>query len=64
MQEIVGYQKGEFPLEQEFVKRVTEYQRTHPDFTPILAKYNLKPAAPTGAPPASSLAPAVAAPKK
>jgi hypothetical protein len=64
-QEIAGYQKGEFPYEQEFVKKLTEYGQTHADFVPILTKHNLKPAGSTGVAPASttSLQPA-AAPKK
>jgi hypothetical protein len=48
-QEIAGYQKSEFPYEQEFVKKLTEYGQTHPDFAPILTKHNLKPAGPTEA---------------
>lgn len=60
---IADYQKVSAPLMNDFVKKVTDYGRTHPDFAPVLAKYNLQPAAPaaaTAAPPASP----VAAPKK
>ena len=60
---IADYQKVSGPLMNDFVKKVTDYGRTHPDFAPVLAKYNLQTAAPTGAtaaPPAS----AVPAPKK
>ena len=31
----------------EFLRKLTEYSRTHPDFLPILAKYGLKPASTT-----------------
>ena len=50
----------------DFVKKITEYGRTHQDFAPILVKYGLKPNAPTTSP--GSLSPAslppVTAPKK
>ena len=57
---------------QDLLRKAIEYGRTHPDFMPILAKYNLKPAGTTGAPPASAASPAAlppsaaapAAPKK
>jgi hypothetical protein len=40
------------PLMDDFVKKLTVYGRTHPDFAWIVAKYNLRPAGTTGAPPA------------
>jgi len=43
-QMIAEYQKVSAPLMNDFVKKVTEYGKTHPDFAPILTKYNLKPA--------------------
>ena len=63
-QMIAEYQKVSGPLMNDFVKKITEYGRTHPDFAPVLAKYNLKPAGPTGAPPATPASPPAAAPKK
>ena len=48
------YQKVSAPLMNDFVNKITEYGRTHPDFAPIMTKYNLKPGAPPSAP-ASSL---------
>ena len=42
----------------DFVKKIKAYGLTHPDFAPILAKYGIKPAGPTGAPPATTIAPA------
>ncbi len=60
---IADYQKVSGPLMNDFVKKVTDYGRTHPDFAQVLAKYNLQTATPTdatAAPPAS----AVPAPKK
>jgi hypothetical protein len=64
---VTNLQKVEVPAMQEFVRKMTEYGRTHPDFAPTLAKYNIRPsatpAAPaTGAP--TSVAPAAAAPQK
>jgi hypothetical protein len=63
MQMVAEYQKVSAPLMADFIKKVTEYGRTHPDFAPILAKYNLKPAAAPAAAPTSPATPA-AAPKK
>jgi hypothetical protein len=59
-QMIAAYQKAEAPAMQEFVKKITDFGRTHPDFAPIMTKYNLKPAAATGAPPTTVPAPASA----
>jgi hypothetical protein len=56
-QMIAEYQKVSGPLMSDFVKKVTDYGRTHPDFDPVLAKYGLRPAGPSNTPPA-------AAPKK
>ena len=61
------YQNKSGPFMNDFVQKITEYGRTHPDFAPILAKYNLKPATPTNAPatsPAPAPAPATAPKKK
>ena len=52
-QMIAEYQKVSAPLMTDFVKKITEYGRTHPDFAPILAKYGLKPGGPPGAVPAT-----------
>ena len=49
----------------DFMKKVTDYAQTHPDFLPILSKYGIKPASAAGVPPAGAKAPAPAtAPKK
>ena len=63
-QVIAEYQKVSGPLMTDFVKKIAEYGRTHPDFAPILTKYNLKPAGATGAPPAAPTSPPAAAAKK
>jgi hypothetical protein len=60
-QMIAEFQKVSGPLMQDFVKKITNYGRTHPDFVPVLAKYGLKPSTPTNPPPAT---PATTAPKK
>ena len=51
-------------MQLDFVKRITDYQRTHPDFAPILAKYGIKPGGPTGAAPATTTPQQPAAPPK
>ena len=45
--QIIGVYNAEFPQVKEFVRRLTEFGRTNPDFVPILAKYGQ---APTNAP--------------
>ena len=60
-QMIMEYQKVSGPLIDNFVKKISEYGRTHPDFAPIMAKYGVKPATPTNLPPAT---PATTVPKK
>jgi hypothetical protein len=51
MQMVAEYNKVHAPLMKEFVEKVTEYSKTHPDFAPILAKYGIKPnATPTAQP--------------
>ena len=62
-QMIADYQKVTGPLMTDFVKKLTEYGRTHPDFAPVLAKYNIKPAGATGAAPTAATPPP-APPKK
>ena len=48
----------------DFVNKITDYGRTHADFAPILAKYNLRPAGATGAPAATPVSPPAVKPKK
>jgi hypothetical protein len=38
----------------DFLKKLTDYGKTHPDFAPILAKYGVKPNAPTSSVPAGA----------
>jgi hypothetical protein len=47
------YQKVSGPRIDEFVKRVTEYGWSHPDFRPITLKYSLS----TSGPPATAVPP-------
>ena len=63
-QMIADYQRVSAPLMTDFVKKITDYGRTHPDFAPILAKYGLKPTGPTGAAPATATSQQPAAPPK
>jgi hypothetical protein len=63
-QMIAEYQQKSAPLMTDFVKKITEYGRTHPDFAPILAKYGLKPAGATGTTPAGPASQQPAAPPK
>jgi hypothetical protein len=63
-QMVADYQKVSAPMWSEFVKRLTEYGRTHADFAPILAKYNLRPDSATSSAPATAKSPPAAASKK
>ena len=63
-QMIAEYQKVSGPLMSDFVKKITDYGRTHADFTPILAKYGINPAGPTSTPPAALSSSPGTAPKK
>jgi hypothetical protein len=51
---VADYNRVSAPAIENFVKKLVEYERTHPDFTYILVKYNLKG---TGAPPATVVPP-------
>ncbi len=46
---VADYQRVSAPAIENFLKKLNEYERTHPDFTPILLKYNLKASGITGA---------------
>ena len=57
---IAIYQKQQGPAMQEFAKRIQQYGQTHPDFAPVLTKWDpvfvawgWKLGAPTGATPAA-----------
>ena len=39
---ISTYQKNEQPAVENFIKKMLEYGQTHPDFVPILNKYQIK----------------------
>jgi len=53
MQVINDYQTNSGPTMDNFIKQITEYGRTHPDFAPIMSKYGLKPATVPGSGPAA-----------
>ena len=59
---ISQYTKVTGPAMQEFVKKLSDYGKTHPDFAPILLKYGLTNAPTTAAP--TSVAPTAAPVKK
>jgi hypothetical protein len=60
---INDYNTKQGPMMDEFIKKIAEYGRTHPDFAPIMTKYGLNQyKAGTGAPPVSASPPLV--PKK
>jgi len=44
------YQKNEQPAIENFIKKMVDYGQTHPDFVPILNKYQIK----AGPPPSTS----------
>jgi hypothetical protein len=63
--QIATYKSNDGPLLETFLRNIVEYGRTHPDFAPIMEKYNLKagpvaagaPAAPTTPPAGGGLTP-------
>lgn len=57
-QVISEYQKGDGPKMDEFLKKITDFGRTHPDFVPVLAKYGIKPASAPATGPTSTATPA------
>jgi hypothetical protein len=63
-QMIAEYQQKSGPLMSDFVKKIGDYGRAHPDFTPVLAKYGLMPRGSTNTPPTAPSSPPAAAPKK
>ncbi|MCX6890945.1 MAG: hypothetical protein NTX51_05405 [Verrucomicrobia bacterium] len=63
-QMIADYQKVSVPVMTDFLKKVTDYGRTHPDFVPILTRYNIKPGSAVGGVPAAPASAPAARPKK
>jgi hypothetical protein len=63
---IEDFQKNRQPMMENFLRQLNQYGQTHPDFNPILLKYNLKQQPPqSSVTPAPSLAsPAPSTPKK
>jgi len=59
MQIINDYTRVSAPAMQDFVRKLTEYSKTHSDFAPIAAKYHLYDSA---AKPSGSASPAATAP--
>ncbi|HWI59002.1 MAG TPA: hypothetical protein VNZ22_17385 [Bacillota bacterium] len=55
-QVVADYNKNSAPAINEFVKRLSDYSKTHPDFVPVLVKYGI--IKPSGAPTAAPAAPA------
>jgi len=51
---IADYQKNTAPKWDEFQRKIAEYGRTHPDFTPIMVKFGLQP---TSSAPATATTP-------
>jgi hypothetical protein len=50
---VAEYNRVSAPAIADFVKRLVDFSKTHPDFGPILARYNIKGDLATGAQPAS-----------
>jgi hypothetical protein len=56
---------GELTGMQDFVRKLVDFSKTHPDFAPVLSKYGIQPTAASAGPPAASAPqPGAAAPKK
>ena len=58
------YQRVSSPMINDFLKKLVEYERSHPDFAPVLARYGIRPAIASNAPPATPISPPAATPKK
>ena len=55
---VAEYNRNEGPVLSELVKRLNDFGKSHPDIEPLLARYGIKPASPTGgATPAATSAP-------
>jgi hypothetical protein len=63
-QMIAVYQKDEAPWMQDILKKFSDYGRAHPDYMPVLAKYNIKPVATAGAAPTTATSPTPSPQKK
>ena len=63
-QVISDYQKGDGPKMDEFIKKITDFGRTHPDFVPVLTKYGIKPASAPATSTTSNAGPASGATSK
>ena|SRR5437763_16235606 len=61
---IAQYEKSTKPAMDNFVNKLSEYGRTHPDFAPIMTKYSIKPAGTPSIGPATSAPPVAPAKKK
>jgi hypothetical protein len=57
-QMLAQYQANQLPALTNFLARLVEYSKAHPDLNPILEKYNIKPRPPSTAPAAATAAPA------
>ena len=64
VQMINEYNRVNAPQIQEFLRKITEYGKTHPDFAPILTKYGVRATPITNASPISPTSAPAAAPKK
>lgn len=66
MQMTAEFQRVTVPLVRNFLGQLNEYAKTHPDFQPIMTKYNIQPipsnAAPATAQPAKAAPPAAKPP--
>ncbi len=62
-QMVAEYKKVREPAMNDFLKKLTDYAKGHPDFVPVLAKYGVRPNAATGAPSAAAMSPSATPPK-
>ena len=56
-QMVAEFNKGQGIAIDNFLASLREFEKKNPDFSPILARYGIRPAAGTGAPPATATAP-------
>ena len=55
---VTDYRRGQAVAYDTFVRQLQEFEKKNPDFSPILARYGIRPAPANSAPPTTAAAPA------
>jgi len=61
---VADYNKVSAPVINDFVKKLVDFEKKNPDFTPIILKYGVRASGPTGAVPAAAASPITGGAKK